>query len=80
MRKNSPVKITRADGSVEIQPAYDLTQLRAVHNHPRLNDRQKATLLVVCPKCGARAGRECRSEKNRRTFHPARLEAWKATR
>lgn len=80
MTKNSPVTIKRADGTVEIQPAYDLVQLRAVHNHPTMTDRQKAVLLSTCPTCAARPGRECRNVKNRRTFHPARLAAWKASK
>jgi hypothetical protein len=31
--KSSPVKVTKADGTVEMQPAYDLMQLRRVVGH-----------------------------------------------
>lgn len=31
--KASPVKVTRADGSMEMRPAYDLVNLRRVQGH-----------------------------------------------
>lgn len=72
-RKASPVRITHADGSVTVQPAYDGPSLRLIITRPRYTPAEAAVLLYACPKCDARRGRACRSGGKPTKPHRARL-------
>ena len=66
MHKNSPVTITRADGTVVKQPAYNAKQMRKIEAKPSLTTKERAILMTECPKCGARPGSNCREQNRRR--------------